>query len=89
MLSAVPLGVFSNPGEGMDVCKCIVPLWHGGNLNSCRVACPLLRLVEEGRDYLRSVLPQNWGGTEPKRTVTCMMLKATDNDRRTTNPLTR
>ncbi|GFS68517.1 uncharacterized protein TNCV_4584431 [Trichonephila clavipes] len=28
------------------------------------------------------VLPQNWGGNEPNRTVTCMVLKATANDRR-------
>ncbi|GFU42667.1 hypothetical protein TNCV_3138741 [Trichonephila clavipes] len=28
------------------------------------------------------VLPQNWGGNEPKRTVTCMVLKAIVNDRR-------
>ncbi|GFV49536.1 hypothetical protein TNCV_1975291 [Trichonephila clavipes] len=26
-------------------------------------------------------LPQNWGGMEPRRTVTCMVLKAVDNDR--------
>ncbi|GFU07733.1 uncharacterized protein TNCV_4164281 [Trichonephila clavipes] len=26
--------------------------------------------------------PQNWGGNEPNRTVTCMVLKATANDRR-------
>ncbi|GFW95946.1 uncharacterized protein TNCV_4173731 [Trichonephila clavipes] len=29
-----------------------------------------------------SVLPQNWGGNEPNRTVTCIVLKATANDRR-------
>ncbi|GFW68919.1 hypothetical protein TNCV_2918181 [Trichonephila clavipes] len=30
----------------------------------------------EVSDYLQRVLPQNWGGTEPKRTVTCMTYKA-------------
>ncbi|GFY30630.1 RNase H domain-containing protein [Trichonephila clavipes] len=35
----------------------------------------------------RGVLPQNWGGTELNRTVTCMVLKATANDRRTSSPL--
>ncbi|GFX11535.1 hypothetical protein TNCV_5141111 [Trichonephila clavipes] len=30
----------------MDVCKCIVPLRHGGALNSSRAASPLVRLVE-------------------------------------------
>ncbi|GFW10196.1 hypothetical protein TNCV_1849131 [Trichonephila clavipes] len=27
-------GLGSKPGEDMDVCKCIVPLRHGCNLNS-------------------------------------------------------
>ncbi|GFW85823.1 uncharacterized protein TNCV_854721 [Trichonephila clavipes] len=30
----------------MDVCKCIVPLRHGGTLNSRPAASPLVRLVE-------------------------------------------
>ncbi|GFX25645.1 uncharacterized protein TNCV_2082801 [Trichonephila clavipes] len=33
-------------------------------------------------DHPQSVLPLNWGGTETNRTVTCMVLKVTDNDRR-------
>ncbi|GFU93425.1 hypothetical protein TNCV_2728121 [Trichonephila clavipes] len=38
----------SNPDdEDMDVCKCIVPSWHGGTLNSRRAANPLVRLVAE------------------------------------------
>ncbi|GFV91016.1 hypothetical protein TNCV_1248991 [Trichonephila clavipes] len=71
----------------MDVCKCIVPLRHGGTLNSRRAASPLVWL-EEGEDRWgapddpQGVLPQNWGRNESNRTVTCMMLKATDNDRR-------
>ncbi|GFW37166.1 hypothetical protein TNCV_5020641 [Trichonephila clavipes] len=32
--------------------------------------------------------PLNWGGTEPNRTVTYMVLKATDNDRRNISPTT-
>ncbi|GFV64280.1 transposable element Tc3 transposase [Trichonephila clavipes] len=36
----------SNPGEGMDVCKCIVPLWHGVTLNSRQASSPLVRLME-------------------------------------------
>ncbi|GFV89366.1 hypothetical protein TNCV_4151861 [Trichonephila clavipes] len=35
-----------NPGESMDVCKCIVPLWHWGTLNSHRYTSPLVRLME-------------------------------------------
>ncbi|GFV26478.1 uncharacterized protein TNCV_3361311 [Trichonephila clavipes] len=31
---------------------------------------------------LPGVLPQNWSGNEPNRTVTCMVLRATANDRR-------
>ncbi|GFS65370.1 uncharacterized protein TNCV_2451791 [Trichonephila clavipes] len=46
MLSAVPLGLGSNPGEDMDICECIVPSRHGGTLNSHRAASPLVRLVE-------------------------------------------
>ncbi|GFW94271.1 hypothetical protein TNCV_1432101 [Trichonephila clavipes] len=34
-------------------------------------------------------LSQNCGGTEPKSTVTCMMLKALANDRGTFSPLQR
>ncbi|GFS66146.1 hypothetical protein TNCV_2511121 [Trichonephila clavipes] len=46
-LTAVPLVLGSNPGEDMDICKCIVPSPHGGTLNSHRAASPLVRLVEE------------------------------------------
>ncbi|GFW68000.1 uncharacterized protein TNCV_1617611 [Trichonephila clavipes] len=54
----------------MDVCKCIVPLQHGGTLNSRRAARPLVWLLEGGErweasDHPQSVLPLNWGGTEP------------------------
>ncbi|GFX81494.1 uncharacterized protein TNCV_4509011 [Trichonephila clavipes] len=45
-LTAVPLGLGSNPGEDMDVCKCIVASRHGCTLNSRRAASPLVRLVE-------------------------------------------
>ncbi|PRD23882.1 UNVERIFIED_CONTAM: hypothetical protein NCL1_45210 [Trichonephila clavipes] len=71
----------------MDVCKCLVPSRHGGTLNSCRATSPLVRLVAEKKrweapDHPQSVLPQNWGETEINRSVTCMVLKATANDRR-------
>ncbi|GFW73652.1 hypothetical protein TNCV_1541071 [Trichonephila clavipes] len=46
MLTVVPLGLDLNPGEDMDVCKCIVPSRNGDTLNSSRVASPLVRLVE-------------------------------------------
>ncbi|GFU36882.1 uncharacterized protein TNCV_2670611 [Trichonephila clavipes] len=59
----------------------------GGTLNSSVAASPFVRLVEGKAkfvvlDHPESVLPQNWGGTEPNRTVTCMVLKAKANDRR-------
>ncbi|GFV57048.1 uncharacterized protein TNCV_2931711 [Trichonephila clavipes] len=71
----------------MDVCKCTVPSRHGDTLNSRRTASLLVRLVEgeergEAPNHPPGVLPQNWGGNEPNRTVTCMVLKATANDRR-------
>ncbi|GFV70050.1 uncharacterized protein TNCV_2585631 [Trichonephila clavipes] len=86
-LTAVPWGLGSNPGEDTDVCKCIVPARDGGTLNSRRAASLLVRLVEgeerwESSDHPQSVLPLNWGGIDPNRTVACMVLKATANDRR-------
>ncbi|GFW73378.1 uncharacterized protein TNCV_2800421 [Trichonephila clavipes] len=73
----------SNPGEGMYVCKCIVPSSQEITLNSRRTASPLFRLVEgEERwgtsDHSQGVLPQNWGGNEQSRTV---VLKAKTNNR--------
>ncbi|GFX04823.1 hypothetical protein TNCV_2248061 [Trichonephila clavipes] len=54
----------SNPGEGMYVCKCIVPLWHGGTLNSRQTASPFMRLME-GKESPSSV---SWGKL-PTRTT--------------------
>ncbi|GFX56773.1 uncharacterized protein TNCV_495211 [Trichonephila clavipes] len=61
------VGLGSNPGEGMDVCKCIVPSRHGSTLNSRRTTNPLLRLVEEEEmweapNHPHGVFPQNWSG---------------------------
>ncbi|GFX29752.1 uncharacterized protein TNCV_2750861 [Trichonephila clavipes] len=86
MLTSMSLGMGSNSGGDMDVYKCIVPLWHGGTLNSCQAASPLVRLVageERGRPLItpRVFSPQNWGGTEPNCTVTRMVLKAMAKDR--------
>ncbi|GFX03522.1 hypothetical protein TNCV_4751071 [Trichonephila clavipes] len=30
----------------MDVCQCIVPLWHGGTVNNSKAASPLMIWVE-------------------------------------------
>ncbi|GFX10488.1 hypothetical protein TNCV_2583101 [Trichonephila clavipes] len=50
------LGLDSNPGEVMDVSKCIVPLRRGGTLNSYRAASPLVRLVD-GKEKWEAPLP--------------------------------
>ncbi|GFV83757.1 putative transposase [Trichonephila clavipes] len=59
----------------MNVCKCIVPLRHGGTLNSRRATSPLVRLVDREERWEapdpQGVLPQNCGRTELSRTVTC------------------
>ncbi|GFW53303.1 uncharacterized protein TNCV_4075241 [Trichonephila clavipes] len=64
----------------MDVCKCIVPLRHGGTLNRRRATSPVMWLVEgeerwEAPGHTHGFLPLNWSGTEQKRTVTCMVLR--------------
>ncbi|GFV57104.1 uncharacterized protein TNCV_3530531 [Trichonephila clavipes] len=81
-----------NPGEDMDVCKCIVPSRHEDTQNSRRTASPLVRLVAgderwEALTLPQGVLSQNRGETELNRTVTCMMLKAKAKDRRPSSPL--
>ncbi|GFS82166.1 cullin-4A [Trichonephila clavipes] len=80
-------GLGSNPGEGMDVCKCIVPSRYGDTLNSHRAASPLVRLVEEEEmwespDHPQGVLPQNCNGTKQNLTVTYMVLKTKAYDKR-------
>ncbi|GFU95801.1 uncharacterized protein TNCV_4903931 [Trichonephila clavipes] len=80
------LGLGSNPIEDMDVCKCIVHSRHGVTLNSRRASSPLVRLVEgkerwEAPVQPQGILPQNWDETEINHSVTCMVLKATANDR--------
>ncbi|GFX16567.1 uncharacterized protein TNCV_23381 [Trichonephila clavipes] len=68
-LIAGPLDLGSNPGEDMDVCKCIVP--------------SLVRLVEGEERWEapapKGVLPKSWNGTELSHSVTCVVLKTTAN----------
>ncbi|GFT75805.1 uncharacterized protein TNCV_851131 [Trichonephila clavipes] len=76
----------------MDVCKCVVPSRHGVTLNSHRTASSLVRLVDgeerlEAPGHPQGFLPLNWVGTELNHSVTCMVLEATANDRRTSSPL--
>ncbi|GFW63743.1 hypothetical protein TNCV_4940351 [Trichonephila clavipes] len=71
-----------------------VSLQQWGTLNSRRAGGPLVRFAEEEKrwealKHLQGVLPQNRGGTEPNHTVTCLVLKATTNYRRTSRPLPR
>ncbi|GFV71808.1 uncharacterized protein TNCV_4868921 [Trichonephila clavipes] len=68
-----------------------MPSWIGDTLNNSRAASPLVRLVEmeerwEALDHPQSILLQNWGGIEPNRTVTCLVLKSMANDRRICSP---
>ncbi|GFV20511.1 cullin-4A [Trichonephila clavipes] len=75
----------SNPGEDMDVCKCIVPSRHGCTLNSRQASSPFVRWVEErseAPDHPQRVLPLNWGETELNGSVPCVLLKAMADDRR-------
>ncbi|GFW21609.1 hypothetical protein TNCV_4281241 [Trichonephila clavipes] len=63
-----------------------------GTLNSHRPASSLVRLVvgEERwgtSDHHQSVLPLNYNETEKNRIVTCMVLKATHNDRHCIQPV--
>ncbi|GFX01165.1 uncharacterized protein TNCV_4581311 [Trichonephila clavipes] len=82
MLTAATKGPGSNPEEGMDVCKYIVPVRHGSTPNGLRATRHLVRLVEgklrwETSDHLQGVLPLNWGRTELNRTVTCIVIRLT------------
>ncbi|GFT36095.1 hypothetical protein TNCV_4774341 [Trichonephila clavipes] len=63
-------GLSSNPGEGMDVCECIVPLWHE-TLNNRRATSPSREVCEkegEGEipDSPSGCLPQKLGWNQPK-----------------------
>ncbi|GFX57110.1 hypothetical protein TNCV_2963901 [Trichonephila clavipes] len=85
-LTAVLVGLGSNPREGMYVCKCIVPSRHEGTPNSRSVPSPFVKLVDgekrkEAPDPIRVFSLKNWDEIEQNRTVTCMVLKAKPNDR--------
>ncbi|GFX83331.1 hypothetical protein TNCV_908491 [Trichonephila clavipes] len=53
-LTAVPLGLGSNHGEGRHVCKCTVISQYGDTLNNSRGPSHLVRLME--REYKLDVL---------------------------------
>ncbi|GFX72433.1 cullin-4A [Trichonephila clavipes] len=85
-------GLGLNPGEGIDVCKCIVPSRHEGTLNRRRAASPLVRLITGDKRWEtltvpQGVLPHNLGGIELNRTVTCMARKVTVSNERTSGLL--
>ncbi|GFW53780.1 hypothetical protein TNCV_3938741 [Trichonephila clavipes] len=87
-LTVVPWGLSSNPRKGMDICKCIMPVWPGDTLNSCRDTSPFVWLVEgkersETPDHTAAVLSQNGAVIELNNNITCIELKATANDQRT------
>ncbi|GFV39881.1 hypothetical protein TNCV_1850191 [Trichonephila clavipes] len=47
----------SNIGEGMDVCKCILPSRHGVTLKSSHATSPLVRTATAGSDVVQSGRP--------------------------------
>ncbi|GFX50643.1 cullin-4A [Trichonephila clavipes] len=64
----------------MHVCKYIVPSQNGGTINSRKSS---REGGGKGRELeALGILPQKWGETELNCSVTCMVLKATANDRR-------
>ncbi|GFY19789.1 uncharacterized protein TNCV_4649591 [Trichonephila clavipes] len=65
----------------MDVCKCIVPSRHGGTLNSRQAASPLVRFVKGEERWEAPDHPRVFSLNELNLSVTCMVLKATANDR--------
>ncbi|GFX03702.1 transposable element Tc3 transposase [Trichonephila clavipes] len=72
-LTAVPHGLGSNPGEDMDICKCIVLLRHEGTLNNRRAASPLLRLVEEKESTGLAIYTSSYTPTLPRDWVLELM----------------
>ncbi|GFT62551.1 hypothetical protein TNCV_4358431 [Trichonephila clavipes] len=50
--------------------------------SSRKSSCGIGGRGREAPETLQDVLPQIWGGTEPNRTITCMVLEATVIDRR-------
>ncbi|GFS85817.1 hypothetical protein TNCV_2973601 [Trichonephila clavipes] len=84
--------MFSVP-EKSSLYRKVRNIEHGGTLNSCLATSPLVRVEGKKRwvtpNHPQGILSQNWDKTKPKRTVTCMVLKPTDNDRCTSSPLQR
>ncbi|GFY05425.1 hypothetical protein TNCV_961211 [Trichonephila clavipes] len=65
----------SKPGEGMGVCKCIVPLWHGGTLNSHRTASHLVGFGGKGREGLDTCRLQARGPNHCTAVTACSSAK--------------
>ncbi|GFX26047.1 hypothetical protein TNCV_2273871 [Trichonephila clavipes] len=89
-LTAVPLGLCSNPGKAWMYNA--FAAWGGSkepssSKSSLKVCGREERKRGGGLDHIQGVLPQNWVGIEPNRTVLCMVLKATANDRCICSPL--
>ncbi|GFX81416.1 hypothetical protein TNCV_142661 [Trichonephila clavipes] len=66
-------------------------LHSGSTLNSRRASSPLVRLMEreerwDAPHHLQGILFQSWVESEPNRSVACMVLQATANDRHAIKP---
>ncbi|GFT22319.1 hypothetical protein TNCV_3273151 [Trichonephila clavipes] len=73
------IGLGLNPGEDVDACKCILPLRHGGTLNSNRAASSLTWLVEdEDRCFVKAEMKKKvtYKPSVQIRT-TCQVFRAT------------
>ncbi|GFW48585.1 hypothetical protein TNCV_4241661 [Trichonephila clavipes] len=79
------VGLGSNPGEGIDICKCIVTLRHGDTLKqpSSRKSSREVGGREREVGALtpsQGVLPQNWVEIEPNHNVMAIsLLRASNN----------
>ncbi|GFU99370.1 uncharacterized protein TNCV_1751651 [Trichonephila clavipes] len=80
-------GMTINKSQGQTMTICGLDLENPCFSHGQLIIRGMSELVEgkerlEVSDHPQSVLPLNWGGTEPNRTVNWMVLKATVNDRR-------
>ncbi|GFW54311.1 DDE_3 domain-containing protein [Trichonephila clavipes] len=74
----------NHPGNENSVAKRVEPIaTRTDKLPYFKYGITLRAKLVSG--HLQGVLSSNWDGTEPNRTDTCMLLKATDNDRRTSS----
>ncbi|GFW43256.1 hypothetical protein TNCV_1350191 [Trichonephila clavipes] len=71
-----------------SILKFDLPAWdHSTYSSSSKFSCEVGE--REASDITEGALAQNWGRTKSNRSLACMVLKATVNDKRKTSPLPR